>query len=102
MNGQRVLLIIVIMALCTYLPHMLTLPLFRKKIRNRFISSLLCYLPYGILAAMVFPKSFTSTASIISASRRFRPIAERAPPVALLACLTVFVSERILAFAGMI
>lgn len=108
MSEAKILLIILIMTLCTYLPRMLPLALFRRKIRNRFISSLLCYLPYGILAAMVFPDAFHSTASVISgiagaavalilAYRRKGLL-----PVALSTCVTIFVTERILEFAGLL
>lgn len=108
MSMQKILLVILIMALCTYLPRMLPLALFRKKIKNQYISSLLCYLPYGILAAMVFPDIFSSTASIISGiagtlvalilSYRRKGLL----PVAISACAAVFLTERILALMGIL
>ena len=51
----------------TYLIRMIPLVFFRKKIRNRFISSFLYYIPYTVLTAMTFPAVFYSTSSLISA-----------------------------------
>ena len=45
----------IIMAVVTYVPRALPLALFNKKIENRFIRSLLFYVPYAVLAAMTFP-----------------------------------------------
>ena len=44
-----------IMFLVTYIPRVLPLALFNKKIENRFIKSFLFYVPYAVLAAMTFP-----------------------------------------------
>ena len=55
MDYGRLWLAIFLMALVSYLPRVIPLAVFRKKIENRFIQSLLLYMPYGILAAMVFP-----------------------------------------------
>src|SRR5450830_379536 len=108
MSIEKVLLVISIMAMCTYLPRMLPLALFRRKIKNQYISSLLCYLPYGILAAMIFPDIFSSTASVISGiagtaialllAYRKRGLL----PVAVSACVTVFVTERLLELIGIL
>lgn len=51
----------VIMAGVTYLCRVLTLVLVRKKIKNRFVRSVLTYVPFGVLSAMVFPEIFYST-----------------------------------------
>jgi len=108
MSYTKILLVIFVMALCTYLPRMLPLALFRKQIRNRYISSLLCYLPYGILAAMVFPDIFGSTASLISGIAGTAVALILAYhkkgllPVAVSACITVFITERILELTGML
>ena len=56
-----VCLYILIMALVTYLIRMIPFVLFRKKIHSRFIRSLLYYLPYAVLSAMVIPSVFSST-----------------------------------------
>ena len=64
MNDSRVWIAIAIMALVTYLPRMLPLTIFQKKIRNRFMKSFLTYVPYAVLAAMTFPAIFYATAGV--------------------------------------
>ena len=59
---------ILVMAGVTYLIRMLPFVLFRKKIQNRFVKSLLYYLPYAVLSAMVIPDVFYSTGSVITAA----------------------------------
>ena len=59
---------ILIMAAVTYLIRMSPFVLFRKKIRSRFLQSLLYYLPYAVLSAMVIPDVFSSTGSVVTAS----------------------------------
>lgn len=59
---------IFVMAGVTYLIRMTPFVLFRKKITNKFIKSLLYYLPYAVLSAMVIPSVFYSTGSIITAT----------------------------------
>ncbi|MBQ6727801.1 MAG: AzlD domain-containing protein [Clostridia bacterium] len=43
------------MAGITYLIRMLPLVFFRKKIKSKYIKSLLFYIPYAVLSAMTFP-----------------------------------------------
>ena len=59
---------ILVMAAVTYLIRMTPFVLFRKKIKSRFIQSLLYYLPYAVLSAMVIPSVFSSTGSVLTAS----------------------------------
>ena len=66
MDYTRIFICIAIMALVTYLPRMLPLTIFRKKIQNRFIHSFLHYVPYAVLAAMTFPEILYSTENLIS------------------------------------
>ena len=76
----------VIMAVVTYLCRVLTLVLVRKKINNRFIRSLLTYVPFGVLSAMVFPEIFYSTSDggvIVSQAVLIATIAGTAVAVAL-------------------
>ena len=61
-------LYILVMAGVTYLIRMLPLAFFRRKVRSRFFRSLLYYLPYAVLSAMVIPSVFSSTGSIITAT----------------------------------
>jgi branched-chain amino acid transport len=91
-----------LMALVTYIPRVLPLILFRRHIENRFFQSFLLYMPYAILAAMVFPDVFSSTGGLISAICgtavalvmsyfRFGLM-----PVALASTCTVFLVEQLL------
>jgi branched-subunit amino acid transport protein len=64
----EICLYILVMAGVTYLIRMLPLAFFRRKIRSRFFRSLLYYLPYAVLSAMVIPSVFSSTGSVITAA----------------------------------
>lgn len=92
------------MASVTYLIRMLPLVLAKKEITNIYIKSFLHYVPYACLAAMTFPAILFSTASWISALAGFGVAIFTAYKkkslltVALLACLTAFLVERILCF----
>lgn len=107
MDYGRILAAIAIMAAVTYLPRVLPLALFRRRIENPFLRSFLLYMPYGVLAAMVFPEVLYSTGHLISglcggavalllSYRRLGLL-----PVALAATATVFVAELILKACGM-
>lgn len=67
MNYIYVLSVIGVMALCSYLPRVLPLVIFRKRIKNKYFYSFLVYMPYGVLSAMVVPDILYSTSSIYSA-----------------------------------
>lgn len=67
MSFDRVLIMILVMAVVTYLIRMLPFVIFRKKIKSQFIQSFLYYIPYGVLSAMTIPYIFYSTGSIVSA-----------------------------------
>ena len=66
MDYTRIFICIAIMAAVTYLPRMVPLAVFRRKIENRFIQSFLHYVPYAVLAAMTFPEILYSTENMIS------------------------------------
>lgn len=59
---------IAVMAIVTYLIRMLPFAFFRKKIRSKFIKSLLYYVPYSVLSAMTIPAIFYSTGNFITAA----------------------------------
>ena len=59
---------ILVMAGVTYLIRMLPFTLFRKKIKSRFIQSVLYYIPFAVLSAMTFPAIFYSTGNSITAA----------------------------------
>jgi branched-subunit amino acid transport protein len=55
------------MALVTYFIRMIPFTLFRKKIKSRFVKSLLYYVPYAVLSAMTIPAIFYSTGDMVTA-----------------------------------
>lgn len=64
---MTMLLYIAVMAGVTYLIRMIPFTLFRKKIKSRFIQSVLYYIPYAVLSAMTFPAIFYSTDNTVTA-----------------------------------
>ena len=60
-------LMIVVMAGVTYVIRMIPFVFFRKKIKNRYLLSLLYYIPYAVLSAMTFPYIFYSTGNFWTA-----------------------------------
>ena len=64
---EHFFLYLLIMAGVTYLIRMLPLTVFKKKIDNRFVRSLLYYIPYAVLGAMTFPAVFSATGNWFSA-----------------------------------
>lgn len=58
---------IAVMAGVTYLIRMIPFTLFRKKIKSKFIQSVLYYIPYAVLSAMTFPSIFYSTDNSVTA-----------------------------------
>ncbi len=63
----KMVLLVLTMALVTYLIRMIPLVFFRKKIKSKYIRSVLYYIPYAVLSAMTFPYIFYSTGNIYSA-----------------------------------
>lgn len=64
---MSMILYIAVMAGVTYLIRMIPFTLFRKKIKSRFIQSVLYYIPYAVLSAMTFPAIFYSTDNTVTA-----------------------------------
>lgn len=62
---KYLLMCIFIMAIVTYIPRVLPLTLFTKKIKSTYIKSLLNYMPYSVLGAMTFPAIFYCTNNMI-------------------------------------
>lgn len=91
-----------VMAIVTYLIRVLPLTLIRKEIKNVYIRSFLYYVPYITLAVMIFPAILDATASTWSALAGFITailFAYRGASlvsVALIACLSVFITELFL------
>ena len=61
-------LYIAVMAGVTYLIRMIPFTLFRRKIKSRFLQSVLYYIPYAVLSAMTFPAIFYSTDNTVTAA----------------------------------
>lgn len=95
---------VVIMAVVTYLIRMIPLVVMEREIKNRFIKSFLYYVPYAALASMTFPAILFSTTELVAAFIGFAVAVLMALrgngllTVALVACVTVFVVEQVLAF----
>ena len=60
-----------IMAGVTYLLRLLPMLFLRKKITNRFIRSVLYYIPYSVLAVMTVPAIFFATPHLITSIAAF-------------------------------
>ncbi len=65
---MSMILYIAVMAGVTYLIRMIPFTLFKKKIKSRFIQSVLYYIPYAVLSAMTFPAIFYSTDNTVTAA----------------------------------
>ena len=64
---NRILLAIGVMALTTYIIRMIPFTFVRRKIKSRFIQSILYYIPYAVLSAMTIPSIFYATQDLPSA-----------------------------------
>lgn len=58
---------ILTMAVVTYIPRVVPLTLFNKKIQSVYIKSFLHYIPYAVLGAMTFPHIFYATDNVLYA-----------------------------------
>ena len=67
MNQTELILIVVFMAVVTYLPRMLPLVLLRDINMPPFLKTCLQFVPYAILGALIFPGALYSTGSIPTA-----------------------------------
>lgn len=59
---------IAVMAVTTYLIRAVPFVAIRRKIKSRFINSVLYYIPYAVLSAMTFPAVFYATGDLLSSS----------------------------------
>ena len=98
----EMIILILVMALVTYLIRMIPLVFFRKKITSRYIKSLLFYMPCAVLSAMTFPYIFYSTGNFYTALAGtvvalVASICKRSLiVVAILACLAVLITGFII------
>lgn len=99
---RNVYIYIFIMAGVSYLIRVLPLTLIRREIKSRFIRSFLYYVPYVTLTVMTFPAILEATASPISGLLALLVgmvaawFGRSLLSVAVLSCLTVFLSELII------
>ena len=95
-------LYILVMAVTTYLIRALPLTLFKKPIQNRFLKSLLHYVPSACLTAMTFPAILYATEHIISGAIGFAVgilLAMKKQSlivVAVASCAAVFLTELLI------
>lgn len=93
---------IFVMAAVSYAIRALPMTLIRKPIRSRFIQSFLYYVPYVTLAVMTFPAIVDATQSPVAGALALAVGLVAAwfgaglLPVAVLCCVTVFLSELLL------
>lgn len=64
---SKVFYAILIMAIVTYIPRVLPIAIFKKKIESKVIKSFLFYVPYAVLGAMTFPGIFYIKAGLLPA-----------------------------------
>ena len=88
--------LLVVMALTTYLIRMLPFALFRFRIQSRFVQDFLYYVPYAVLGAMTVPYIFYATGNVYTAISGFVVAMVLAfkgmslLPVAALSCLAAY------------
>lgn len=101
MNTNEFFIYLAIMAVTTYVIRAVPFAAVRGKIKNRFFSSFLYYIPYAVLAAMTIPAIFYATASPISAicalvvAVVLALLGKSLTIVAVCACMAVFLVELI-------
>ena len=66
MKLSNMLIGCLVMFAVTYATKAVTLLFFRKDIKNKYVRSFLYYLPYSVLAVMVFPSIVCATTTIWS------------------------------------
>lgn len=93
---------ILVMAAVSFLIRVLPLTLIRQKIKNRFIRSVLYYVPYVTLAVMTFPAIVEATESPVAGAAAFAAGLIAAWfnaglfPVSCICCAVVFILELFL------
>jgi len=97
---------LLILAGSTYLIRAIPFAAMRKKITNPFICSFLYYIPYTVLAAMTFPAALYATGNVLAAAIGlfvaviFAVKGAGLTLVAIISCVTVFVSQLIIQLIG--
>ena len=66
-NNLKMILLVLTMAGVTFVIRAIPLTFFRKQIKNKYIRSVLYYIPYAVLSAMTFPYIFYSMGNVYTA-----------------------------------
>ena len=102
MNNTQYFIYLLLIAGSTYLIRAIPFNLIKKKITNKYINSVLHYIPYTVLAAMTFPSALFVTGNIITASIGLLVALILAlkkcslTVVAIFSCVAVFIAELII------
>jgi branched-subunit amino acid transport protein len=65
---EKLLIIVILMALVTYIPRVIPIAFLSGKGLPLFIKNFLYYIPFAVLGALIFPDILYSTDSIFSAA----------------------------------
>lgn len=101
-DNLKMVLLVLTMAAVTYLIRVIPFAFFRKKIKSRYVNSVMHYMPFAVLAAMTFPYVFYSTGNFYTALvgtgvAIIAALCKRSMlTVAILACIAVFISGFII------
>ena len=102
---MKIYLYILVMSLVTYALRTLPLTIIRKEITNLYLRSFLYYVPYVTLAVMTFPAIMEATTNPLAGLFALLLgilvswFGASLFQVAVLCCVTVFVSQYLLALA---
>jgi branched-subunit amino acid transport protein len=61
---SKLIAAVILMAVVTYIPRLLPIGFFTRRIQSNFVKSFLFYVPYAVLGAMTFPGILFSTSNI--------------------------------------
>lgn len=101
---MKIYIYILVMAVTTYLIRAIPLALLKKPIENRFLKSLLHYVPTACLTAMTFPAILFATEHMISSALGLVIAVLLALKkknlivVAVASCVAVFLAEQCIRF----
>lgn len=99
---ENIYIYIFVAFIVSYLIRVLPLTLIRKPIKNRFIRSFLCYVPYVTLSVMTFPAiiqaadSPAAGAASLIAGVFLAFLGAGLFPVAIACCVVAFVAQWLL------
>lgn len=102
-DNLKMVLLVLTMAAVTYLIRVIPFAFFRKRIKSRYVNSVMHYMPFAVLAAMTFPYVFYSTGNFYTALvgtgvAIIAALCKRSMlTVAILSCIAVFISGFIIA-----